>query len=135
MNELELLLNRKPDSVYLHDATVEKMLIENATITLEISLGGYHFSTNNDIFNDVWADPHRTDYIIKIVFYEVSSLEIDSFEGFEHERNEILDFKCLNGNKMKVLLDDCGLQSEILFNFQSFRWFDLGEEPCNKRQL
>ena len=121
--ELLELLNKEPDSISLHDATLYRFSWTNNSVTFTLALGSHHYLVNN--LEPFVTDIHNT-VVLVLRFENIKSIACDFDTDFVFEGCEIATSEVENATFKLQLLDGISFGS-LSFRYESFSWDAIGE--------
>lgn len=122
-------LNKSPDPLFLHDATLLNFRAENDEAEFIFVLGECQHDSCAVDFDEIWQDPENFRLILGVVFKGVTQLEYD--KEFNYVLADIYDNENRDGNGMFYSFGNDKYEqnkgwendyTEVQFKFASFEW-------------
>ncbi|MEG1821148.1 MAG: hypothetical protein RR201_02805 [Malacoplasma sp.] len=139
---IEERLNEKPNSLYLHDAGMENLILYGEQLIITFGLGLYNYYTNSHIFKDVVNEDCETELLIREIFDGVKIKIFDfAIEDIGADVLGVDDFSLIDKNTIRIEIfgfDINDYESRITnpvieFEFKSFKREIIGEKNIDNR--
>ena len=123
--ELLELLNAAPDSIDLHDASLEIFEWINNSLTFTIGIADWHY-----LINDLegYLDDKKKPTLIKLRFDGVKKVNCCFADDFRFDCAMVYSCVMEDGLFKILLYDECdGVDGQIEFAYDSFYWDVIGQ--------
>lgn len=127
--ELLIFLNKSPNSISLHDATLCSYKLANDQITFTFCISEYQYLINNI---EKYIKNKKNSTVLTLSFNGIKNLETSFSDDFLFTESEVISNNEKN-NSFQLLFTDYVNQEQISFEYDSFSWDIIGE--FNKHKL